>query len=231
MRQAIVIQNPNWEPFTKASDAFKALSLKAGESVILVVRGRSKEKRNGGIGPSRVVKSKPDSPEALAADLRKQGAKPDEIKKAVKSFKPLAKAAAMIAFMMFALTASAQQDILPKLPLTYVAGLSTNTSAGSGFVGWNIDQVAVFQLTITGTNAGAAGPITVSADTSDNGTDWLATQYNFVSGSAGNGTATAITRATNTIGAKYIRFARVVNTNAATGGVTITRFTVSIKDY
>jgi hypothetical protein len=43
MRQAIVITNPKWEPFTAASDAFKS----AAAPAVLVVRGRCKEKKSG----------------------------------------------------------------------------------------------------------------------------------------------------------------------------------------
>lgn len=82
MRQAIVITNPKWEPFTKASDAFA----KATAPAILVVRGRSKEKRVAG-DKKFAFKAKPDSPEALAADMRKTGASKEEIEKAVKAFK------------------------------------------------------------------------------------------------------------------------------------------------
>lgn len=41
MKQAIVIKNPKWEPFTVASDAFKSAEAPA----VLVVRGRTKEKK------------------------------------------------------------------------------------------------------------------------------------------------------------------------------------------
>lgn len=41
MRQAIVIKNPKWEPYTVASDAFKASDAPS----VLIVRGRCKEKK------------------------------------------------------------------------------------------------------------------------------------------------------------------------------------------
>lgn len=81
MRQALIVTNPKWERFTAVSEKFKALS----GSAVLVVRGRSKEKRTAEEKPP-VKKSEPDSPEALAADLRKAGKKPEEIEKAVKAF-------------------------------------------------------------------------------------------------------------------------------------------------
>jgi hypothetical protein len=41
MRQALIVKNPKWELFSTVSAEFKALSGNA----ILVVRGRSKEKK------------------------------------------------------------------------------------------------------------------------------------------------------------------------------------------
>jgi len=41
MRQALIVTNPKWEPFTAVSDKFKGST---GDAV-LVVRGRCKEKR------------------------------------------------------------------------------------------------------------------------------------------------------------------------------------------
>jgi hypothetical protein len=41
MRQALIVKNPKWEPFHTVSDEFKSLS----GNVVLVVRGRCKEKK------------------------------------------------------------------------------------------------------------------------------------------------------------------------------------------
>jgi hypothetical protein len=41
MRQALIVKNPKWELFSTVSDEFKSLSGNA----VLVVRGRSKEKK------------------------------------------------------------------------------------------------------------------------------------------------------------------------------------------
>jgi hypothetical protein len=193
MRQAIIIKNPKWELFTAASDAFKATVVKEGESAVLVVRGRCKEKKT-------------------------------------KPLVKLAKAAVAAMVLAFAFSASAQQNIVPLLPITTVPALSTNTAAGSGVLGWNINQLAIFQLTVTGTNAAAASPIVFSVDTSDNGTDWVASQYSILVTPDSTAAATSITKLTNTIGAKYIRFARIVSTNAAGGTVTVNRFTVSMQE-
>lgn len=84
MRQALIVENPKWERYSDASDKFKALKPEA--KAVLVERGRVKEK-NGRRGVIVLVKQQPDSPEALAVDLRKIGKGPDEIEKAVKAFK------------------------------------------------------------------------------------------------------------------------------------------------
>lgn len=81
MRQAIIVENPKWEPFTKVSDAFKSVK----GAAVLVVRGNNKEIRIE--APKRpFVKKVADSPECLAADLRKLGKSQDEINKAVADF-------------------------------------------------------------------------------------------------------------------------------------------------
>lgn len=212
MRQALIVKNPKWEPFTAVSDAFKALSVKDKESAALVVRGRCKEKTTKTMKPLTSGKT---------AEWLKTQAKEVADK--------LKKSAAVIA-CLFAVTAAAQQNILPLLPAASIAGLTTNSTAGSGVLGWNIDQVAVFQLTVTGTNAGAATSLKVNVDTSDNGTYWKANAYAVECLPSGNATATQITRLTNSFGAKYIRFGSMANTNAATGGLSIPSFTVSLKE-
>lgn len=214
MLQAIVVKNPKWEPFTKASDAFKATTVKEGETAILVVRGRCKEKT---MKNSKSLKS------GKTAEWIKTQSKAVADK--------LAKASAVVAcFLFIGLTANAQQDLLPKLPATYIAGLTTNSTPGAGVVGWNIDQIGVFQLTITGTNAGAATLLKVWMDSSDTGTYWSTNTYSVTATPVGVGTATSITKLTNTVGAKYIRFGRIDNTNAATGGLTINAFSASFKE-
>lgn len=82
MKQAIVIENPKWEKYTDAQAKFKSLK---GEGV-LVMRGNNKE-----IGtnraPKKLVKKQPETPEELAANLRKEGRSKEDIEKAVKAFK------------------------------------------------------------------------------------------------------------------------------------------------
>lgn len=190
MRQAIVIKNPKWEPFTKASDAFKATGLKEGESAVLVVRGRCKEK-------------------------------------AIKVIRKL-KAAVVSVAVLFAMSSFAQEPIINKLAATTFVGASTNSSVANGIIGWNIDAVAVLQLSIVGTNAATTGQLRVAFDTSDNGTDWLANQYTVTMVATGVSTASSINRITNTIGGKWLRFGSVANTNAM--ALTIQRVTLSVKE-
>lgn len=212
MRQAIIIKNPKWEPFTKASDAFKSTTVKDGESCLLVVRGRCKEKN--------MKTSKPLASGKTAEWLKTQ---------AKEVVAKLAKATALFV-CLFAFSAAAQQSIVPLFPATYIAGLTTNATSGSGQIGWNIDQTAVFQFSITGTNAGAVTPIQVRFDTSNDGTYWVATAYTLNATTAGAATSTSLVRATNTVGGKWIRIGGVANTNAATGGITITAASVTMRE-
>lgn len=225
MRQALVITNPKWEPFTKVSDAFKNLKLKDAESAVLVVRGRCKEQRSVK-EKAPFVKQKPDSPEALAADMRKQGATPDAIAKAVAAFKPLKIFVAL--FCLIGFTTLAQQPVIGNINGATTAGATTNTSAANGVIGWNIDRTVVFQAAIIGTNASPTNAVTVLFDTSDNGTDWLTDQYTFSITPNGTNSATAISRVTNSVGGKYLRFGTIKNPNLT--AVTFTRFTMSLKD-
>ena len=191
MRQALVIKNPKWEPFTSASDAFKGLDIKTGESAVLVVRGRCKE-RNSKL--SKVIAA--------------------------------ARKAAAVALMFVGFSAFAQENLTAKASGPTITGATTNTSAANGVVGWNIDQVAVFQASSYGTNAATTNAITFKLDVSDNGTDWVLNAHSFTNAPAGTSTGTAIHRITNSIGGKYFRVGRVENLNAATATFNLT---VSLK--
>lgn len=182
MRQAIVIQNPKWEPFNTASDAFKAAKAPA----VLVVRGRSKEKK-------------------------------------VSKIASVKKVASTLAVLLFCFAANAQENITAKAGGATLTGSSTNTSAANGFIGWNIDQVGVFQLTCVGTNAATTNAVVVKMDVSDNGTDWVANQHSITATPGGTTAGTSITRITNSVGGKYLRVNRTENPNAAavTMGLTV----------
>lgn len=67
MRQALIVTNPKWERFTDASEKFKALS---GDAV-LVVRGRSKEKKSATAGKAKVYKKSAESLAKEIADANK----------------------------------------------------------------------------------------------------------------------------------------------------------------
>jgi len=140
----------------------------------------------------------------------------------------IAKAAALLLFLcLFGFSASAQQNLIGYLPATTVAGASTNATAGTGVIGWNIDQVAVFQLTVVSTNT-ASGAFTVDFRTSDNGTDWKTMAYSVAVTANGTTAATDIIRLTNTVGGKYLQVQQVRNPSAS--AVSVSRFTLSLKE-
>ncbi len=136
-------------------------------------------------------------------------------------------AAALLLLCLFGFSVNAQEPIIHKLVSTTVAGASTNTSQGNGFIGWNIDQVAVLQVSVVGTNSSPTNAMRITFDTSDNGTHWLTDQYSQSLTPTDTSTATAISRITNTVGGKYIRFGKVENANLT--AVTITAYTLSTK--
>lgn len=139
----------------------------------------------------------------------------------------LAKAVAVIALLLLpCLSGFAQQSVINNLPATTVAGASTNSTAGPGFIGWNIDQVAVFQLTCVSTNT-CSSAVTVDLETSDNGTDWVQSSYAVAVTANGTTPVTAITRLTNSVGGKYLRVQAIRNPNAY--AITVQRFTLSTK--
>lgn len=77
MRQALIVKNPKWESFTTASEEFKALSGNA----VLVVRGRSKEKKNAEAGASKIYKKTAESLAKELADAAKTAEPKKEQKK------------------------------------------------------------------------------------------------------------------------------------------------------
>lgn len=147
---------------------------------------------------------------------------------------------AIIALALLAVTAQAQQDITSLMTSTTVAGSATNLQNGNGVIGWNIDQVAVLQASISQTNVAHATTLSncvVRFDTSNNGTDWQTNAYSFSLAPAGVTNAavaqstlasTTIVRITNTIGGKWLRFGNTENVN--TNRVTFSRFTLSFKE-
>lgn len=73
MKQALIVKNPKWERFSAVSDEFKALSGNA----VLVVRGRSKEKKQAEAGKAKVYKK---SAESLAKELADASATAEPVK-------------------------------------------------------------------------------------------------------------------------------------------------------
>lgn len=219
-------------PYAEVKARFGTLSPGKSETLELWSPGWLPKRKRADEKQVLYTKQKPDSIEALRADLRKQGASPEEIAKAVAASKLpsiLKKATALIALIcLCGLSAGAQEPIINKLVSSTVVGATTNSSQGNGLIGWNIDAVAVLQVAVVGTNASPTNAIRVTFDTSDNGTDWLTDQYSHSVTPTGTTTASSITRITNTVGGKYLRFGKVENANLT--AVTINRYTMSIKE-
>ncbi len=209
MIQAIVIKNPKWEPYSKASDAFKATTVKDGETVVLVVRGRCKEKN---VKNSKQLKS------GKTAEWLKEKAEA-----AAKALAPKAAKAAAIVALMFCFAATAQDNLVNKLATTSLTNAQTVSESGPGFFAWQANQVAVFQLSVGGTNASATNGVLVIMEASDNGTDYVTNRASIVAVSAGTSAGTTIQTLTNTYGAQYWRVNVLVNSNTTT--VSIPRFT------
>lgn len=134
-----------------------------------------------------------------------------------------------IALALFAFASQAQTSLLANLTNTVYAGSTTNTFVGTGILGWNIDQTAVIQCTVVGTNANASNNVVLTFQVSDNGTDYVPSLHPVVIDANGTTAATQITRITNSTGGKYFRPYSVANSNATS--VTIQSLTLSIKDY
>lgn len=133
-----------------------------------------------------------------------------------------------IALALFAFASQAQQSLINNLTNTTYAGVTTNNSVGAGLIGWNIDQTAVVQCTLVGTNANASNNVVLTFETSDNGTDWVPSLYPVIVDANGTTAATQIARITNSTGGKWLRPYSLANSNAT--AVTIQRLTLSIKE-
>lgn len=137
-------------------------------------------------------------------------------------------AASFLAFVCIAISAVCQQSLLPLMSSTRLATATNYPSISNGIIGWNIDQVGVFQSTLTATN-----PVTTNCqvifylETSDNGTDWKTNSYQIVSSVNSTNAVTTLTRVTNTIGGKWLRVGSYNSTNVYP--VDVNRFTVSFK--
>lgn len=221
-------------PYETTKAKFAELKLGKGETLELWSPGWLPKKRTQG-KLLDFTKKEPTSKEALAADLLKQGKSKEDIDKALAASKlpsikdAVKKAAAIIGLLfLFGFNATAQEPIINKLVSTTVAGATTNSSQANGVMGWNIDQVAVLQVAVVGTNASPTNAIRITFDTSDNGTDWSADAYSHSVTPTGTSSATSLTRITNTVGGKYIRFGKVENANLT--AVTISRYTMSLKE-
>lgn len=135
---------------------------------------------------------------------------------------------ALLLLIALALPAMAQRNITSLIPVALIEPATTNLTPSEA-IGWNVDQVLVFQLAITTTNVAHAttrSNVVIRFDTSVNQTDWVTNQYSL--NAAPGGTASVanstITRLTNSVGAKWIRVGATENVN--TNRVWFNRFHV-----
>jgi len=128
-------------------------------------------------------------------------------------------------------SAFGQAEISGYLPTTQLTALSTNTPGG-GVLGWSVDDVAVFQLTCTTTNARSlvtASNIVIYLDTAHAGSTFQTNAYTLTFLSATNaGTITSFARITNTIGGSLLRVGNTCNAN--TNHVAVNGFYWRLKD-
>ena len=118
-----------------------------------------------------------------------------------------------------ALPAMAQTDLTGRLPVSTLAATTTNTTPATSPIGWNKDQVIVFQLTTTGTNANFTNAIVFKFDTGNDNTYWSSTRYSISHTPTGSNTYTTIARLTNSVGAKWLRVDGLENPNASAGSI------------
>ena len=132
-----------------------------------------------------------------------------------------------LALAALALPAFAQTDLRSRIASTTILAATTNTTAMTPSIGWNRDQVLVFQVTITGTNAIAGTNLVFKFDTSNDNTYWVASQHSISVSYPGNATATTLARMTNSTGGKWLRLKQIENINPAGGSVTVNTFNYS----
>ncbi len=200
MRQAIIVKNPKWEPFTAVSDAFKALTVKDKESAVLVVRGRCKEKN--------IKTMKPLTSGKTAEWLKTQS------KEVVEKVKKTA--ALVIGLCLFAVAANAQQDITTLVGVaTTNPGMSNSAVLTSPPLSAQPGDLIVVQATHTGL-IGATGTsnIVYSCDQQLAGNYWHTNAFTMTFPCVSSNGNTAILKFTNTLGAIRFRFGNVTRGEA-----------------
>lgn len=201
MRQAIVITNPKWEPFTKASDAFKTIKPKAGESAVLVVRGRCKEKNQ-------------KSAKSLASGKTAEWLK-TQTSDVVDKVKKTASKLLAFAFVLCAFSASAQQEIKGNLYTTAITGTNTNDGA---VMMWRPNEVFTLQSAVT-TSTSDTNDVVITIDESLGAGYWTTSTKTITLDCAShtNGTVTLL-NLTNNLGTLFWKFSSTakVGTNTAT---------------
>jgi len=222
MIQALIVKNPKWEPYDKVRDEF---AKSKDTDAVLVIRGRCKQKNRAARNDFKKLPAATATEHAV--NLRKQGKGEEDIKRAIATFKP-ALALLLALCLLTGIGARAQQSIISSLPSTTAGSFATNWSTGTGLIGINRDDQAVFQLTVVATNTLASGAVNVKLDNSDNGTDWITNQIVISTTFSGTNVSTGITRATNSVGGKWWRIGGLGNTGTGTTNqASVVRFSIS----
>jgi len=123
----------------------------------------------------------------------------------------------IISLLCACLSGFAQQNITAMLPATDLSPASTNYT-GAGFIGWNIDDVLVFQFNVQSTNnihASTKSNILVYLDTALTGTTWSTNQYliSVPTHAYQTNALVSLHRITNTVGGNYLRVGAIWNAN------------------
>jgi uncharacterized C2H2 Zn-finger protein len=200
MRQAIIVKNPKWEPFTTVSDAFKAISVKDKDSAVLVVRGRCKEK---------TAKTMKQLQSGKTAEWLKTQAK-DIVDKVKKS-------AAVIVLLSATSVAFAQQDITTLVGVpTSNPGMSNSAVLVSPPIAAQPGELMSFQATHTGL-IGATGTsnIVYSCDVQlANSTYWHTNAFTLSFPCVSSNAVTSIVKVTNSVPGVRVRFNNVTRGEA-----------------
>lgn len=203
MKQALIIKNPKWEPFHTVSDAFKATAVKEGETAILVVRGRCKEKNLKTMKPL------------------KSGKTAEWLKQNVEVAKKLAGKVAVALLLTIGVSAFAQQDITASLGAR-TSIITSDATPSQPFTAQPGDVISVQVTAKYDVLAGnGVSNIVFSCDQQLGGNYWHTNAFtlSFPVNTTNNAARTSIVKTTNTLGGISWRVGNV--TCGATNAVTI----------
>lgn len=200
MQEALVIKQPKWLPFEHAKAEFKSLSVKEGETAVLVYRENVREKDKQNAVPLKSGKT---------ADWLKTQAK-EVVEKLTKS----AKAAAAFAIFMLAMTVSAQQEISTTLYTTSITRTNTNDGAA---MQWRPGDIYTIQGVVS-YNAADTNSVIFTLDESLGAGYWTTGTQTFeLSAANGTNTTVSLLQLTNTLGTLWWKISQieVASTNTA----------------